>query len=184
MRKTYLALILIFIFSCSQQDNRIMKFEKILGKEQSEALNLLVADFDKNLNKNYPNLSTEKGYRQYLKDILSESTTGMEKFEFQSDQTNSKFHKSGLWNEIYEYRYSYSLDGKDSTKTLNSKNLGKYMLALYSIKDTDSFISEYCAKRESAGLMQNELVVEGILSLNPDFTDYFHKRIVVIEFSY
>jgi len=32
--------------------------------------------------------------------------------------------------------------------------------------------------------MQNELFVNGILSSNPDFNDYFHKRIVVMEFSF
>ncbi len=62
-------------------------------------------------------------------------------------------------------------------------NVGKYMQALYLVKDSDSLIKKYWEKREAVGLMQNEIVVSGILSLNPDFNNYFHKRIVVLEFS-
>jgi hypothetical protein len=58
------------------------------------------------------------------------------------------------------------------------------MQALYAVKNSDSLINRYWDKREAAGMMPNELIVRGILSSNPDFNDYFHKRIVVLEFSY
>lgn len=175
MQKFHLILILILTISCTQTNNRITEFEKVLGERQTNALNLLVSDFEKNLTKIYPNLTTEKGYQQYLTDLISDSTTDSEKFKFQSDKTNTEFHKSGLWNEIYT---------KDSVRELQINGTGKYMQALYTVKDSDSLIKKYWEKREAAGMIRNELVINGILSLSPDFNDYFHKRIVVLEFSF
>ena len=58
------------------------------------------------------------------------------------------------------------------------------MIALDKIKDTDSLIYKYWKMREIGGLRSNEFFVKGTLSLNPDFDNYFHKRIVVIEYSF
>ena len=175
MQKAYLIFILILTFSCSQTDNRITKFEKIMGEKQTKALNSLVSDFEKNLDKLYPDLSTDKAYRKYLTDIISDSTTDWEKFKFQSNQTNSEFHQSRLWDDIYI---------KDSVTGLRLNTIGNYMRALYEIKDSDHLIKRYWDIRENAGMLSNELFVRGTLSLEPDFNDYFHKRIVVIEYSF
>ena len=136
MQKFYLILILVLTFSCAQKqsDNRIAEFEKVLGERQTKALNLLVSDFEKNLSKIYPNLTIKQGYNEYLTDLISDSTTDWEKFKFQSDKTNAEFHKSGLWNEIYT---------KDSVSGLQVNGIGKYMQALYSVKDSDSLIKKY-----------------------------------------
>jgi len=170
-------IILLLTFSCSQNhtDKRISEFEKILGNEQTKSVNSLVSDFEVNLNKIYPNLPIEKAYRKYLDEMISDSTTNWDKFKFQSDQTNSEFHKSGLWDEIYT---------KDSVYGLQINQAGKYMHALNAVQNSDSLINKYWDKRQVAGMMKKEFVVRGILSSNPDFNDYFHKRIVVLEFSY
>ncbi|GAA4281920.1 hypothetical protein [Gaetbulibacter aestuarii] len=175
MQKAYLIFILILTFSCSQKDNRIKKFEKILGEKQTKALNSLVSDFEKNLDKLYPDLSTDQAYRKYLTDIISDSITNWEKFKFQSYKTNSEFHQSGLWNEIYV---------KDSIHGLQVNSIGKYLEALFNVRDSDSLVKKYWDIREAGGLLQNELFVNGVLSSNPDFNNYFHKRIVVLEFSF
>jgi hypothetical protein len=177
MRKFQLIIFLIFMVGCSQKqtDNRIAEFEKILGDEQTKSVNLLVSDFEVNLDKIYPDLPTEKAYRKYLDEMISDSTTNWDKFKFQAEQTNSVFHKSGLWDEIYT---------KDSVYGLQINAVGKYMQALYAVKNSDSLINKYWDKREVAGMMPKELIVRGILSSDPDFNDYFHKRIVVLEFSY
>ena len=176
MRKIYLILVLILTFSCSQKqsDKRITEFEKVLGERQTKALNLLVSDFEKNLTKVYPNLTIEKGYRQYLIDIKSDTITDWGKFEFQSKKTFMEFYKSGLHDEIYD---------KDTT-SLKENNFGKYMEALYLIKDSDSLINKYWRKREAAGIMHNRTFVDGFLYSSPDFNDYIHKRIAVLEFSF
>jgi hypothetical protein len=176
MQKFHLVIVLILIFSCAQKqtDSRIAEFEKIFGERQTNAFDSLVSDFEKNLTKIYPNLTIEKGYRQYLIDIKSDTITDWKKFEFQSKKTHEEYYKSGLRNEIYD---------KDTT-SLKENNFGKYMTALYKIKDSDSLIKKYWSKREAAGIMQNKIIVDGLLSSKPDFNNYFHKRIVVAEFSF
>ncbi|WP_405207194.1 hypothetical protein [Aquimarina sp. LLG6339-5] len=175
MQKTYLILFLILTFSCSQTDSQIAEFEKVMGDKQTKAINLLVSDFEKNLNKTYPDLSIEKGYEQYLNDLISDSTRDWEKFKFQSDKTNLEFHQSGLWDNIYS---------KDSQESLKINTTGKYIEALYSIKKPDPLIKIYREKRKAVGIMQNEILVNGIMDSDPDFNNYFHKRIVVLEFSF
>ncbi len=44
-----------------QTDKRIAKLEKVVDKRQTKALNSLVSDFEKNLTKIYPDLSTQIG---------------------------------------------------------------------------------------------------------------------------
>lgn len=171
-------LILILSFSCSNQnvtDKRITDFEEKLGTKESKALNLLVFDFEKNLEKIYPDLTIGKRYQQYLTDIISDSTTDWNKFKFQSDNTNLEFHKSGLWNEVYK---------KEAVRGLEINGVGKYIQALFVVKDSDSLVKVYLEKRQAAGMMSNELFVPGILSSKPNFRDYFHKRIVVLQFSF
>ncbi len=176
MQKFHLVIVLILMFSCSQKetDSRIAKFEKTFGERQINAFDSLVADFEKNLTEIYPNLKIEEGYRQYLIDIKSDTITDWKKFEFQSKKTHAEYYESGLRNEIYD---------KDTT-SLKENNFGNYMTALYEIKDSDSLIKKYWSKREAAGIMQNSIIVDGLLSLKPDFNNYFHKRIVVAEFSF
>ncbi|OBX17561.1 hypothetical protein BAA08_16080 [Bizionia sp. APA-3] len=164
------------MFSCSKNhtDSRITEFEKIFGERQINAFDSLVSDFEKNLTKIYPNLSIEKGYHQYLIDIKSDTITDWKKFDFQSKRTHTEYYNSGLRNEIYD---------KDTT-SLKENNFGNYMTALYEIKDSDSLIKKYWNKREAMGIMQNTIIVDGLLSSKPDFNNYFHKRIVVAEFSF
>ena len=152
-----------------------MKFKNTLGQRETIALDKLVSDFEKNLEKNYPNLTIENRYKKYLNDIISVSSGNTEKFKFQSNETNSEFHRSGLWKETYE---------RDSIYGLEINLTGKYMKAIYSIKDSDAFISRYYKKREATGMLPIDLFIKGVLNSKSDFNDYFHKRIVVIEFSF
>ncbi len=175
MQKTYLILFLILTFSCSQTDSQIAEFENVMGDRPTKAINLLVSDFEKNLNKIYPDLPIEKGYEQYLNDLISNSAKDWEKFKFQSDKTNLEFRQSGLWDDLYS---------KDSQESLQINTTGKYIQALYSIKKPDPLIKTYREKRKAVGIMQNEILVTGILNSDPDFNNYFHKRIVVLEFSF
>ncbi|SFJ33780.1 hypothetical protein SAMN05443431_106164 [Olleya namhaensis] len=185
--KTYkIQIVLLFLLTlgCSKtiSEKRVAIFEDILGERQVASLNALVLDFENNLTKMYPDLSVDIAYKKYLIDLLSIQIEDPKKFEFQSNKTNKEFHESGLWDEVY--RYSNLSESKDSTKILEANNIGKYMKALYKIKGDDSFITNYWNRREAAGLMPNELAVLGLINLRSDYTDYFHRRILVLEFSF
>jgi len=177
MQKFYLIPILIFIFGCSQKqnENKIAEFEKTLGVKETKALNLLVSDFENNLDNIYSDLPLEQAYRKYLTDLISSSTTDWKKFKFQSDKTNTEFHQSGLWNDIYT---------GDTIQGLQVNQAGKYMRSLYEIKDSNSLIKKCWEIKKAAGIVQNEIFVNAVLESNPDFNNYFHKRIVVLEFSF
>ena len=175
MRIFKLVIILFLTFSCSQKetDKRITEFESILGKRQTNALNLLVFDFDKNLNRIYPDLETSQAYLKFLTDIKNENITDWNKYKFQSKTTNLEFIKSGLRGEIY----------RDDYPELETNHAGKYSIALDKLKDSDFLINGYYEVREAVGLINPILFATEILSSNPNFNDYFHKRIVVLEFS-
>ena len=175
MFKPYHIFFLIVIFGCTQTNTRIIEFEKVLGVEQVDALDKLVADFENNLKKHYPDVTIEKGYKQYLNDLISGATTNRDKFIFQTEETNKIFHESGFWDAVYV---------KDIEDNIQINRSGMYIQALYAISSSDSLTKVYREKRKAAGLMQNELFVNGILNANPDFNDYIHKRIVVVEFSF
>ncbi len=144
----------------------------------------MVFDFEKNLEKIYPNLTLQKAYEQYLKDIIDPKESNWDKFRFLSDKTLAEFKNSGLKKEIYNIELEYVEEKKDSLTTYYSNGIGKYMRALYEIKDHDTLIMDYFKRREIGGLMPNKIFVKGILHSKPDFHNYFHKRIVVIEFTY
>lgn len=179
-------LFFIAFLNCESHSSsdEINAFENILGERKTEALNLLVFDFESNLKKVYPNLTLQNAYEQYLNDIVSPSTKDFEKFWFQSDETRKKYLSSGLKNEIYLKVKLFNENKQDSVNGIESNNLGKYMQALYKIKDSDSLIAQYHHVKKASGILPNELFVNGFLETNPDFNNYFHKRIAILEFSF
>ena len=174
----------LYVGCLSDSNPDILKFESILGERKTEALNLLVLDFEENLEKVYPELSLQLAYEQYLNDLIDPKENNWKKFDFQSDETHAEFINSGLKEEIYTFQKHYDHIEQDSISVIDVNQTGKYMRALFAVREVDTLVTVYCDKREAGGLMQNELIVNGILYYKPDFNNYFHKRIVVIEFSY
>ncbi|SHH45604.1 hypothetical protein SAMN05444148_2057 [Winogradskyella jejuensis] len=184
--KPYLAFFLFVLFGCSsnQKQEEIIVFEYILGESNTKSLDLLVSDFELNLKKIYPKLSLTEAYKQYMKDIVNPKIKDWDKFYFKSEKTRNLFKESGFYDELYINNKSFDLLAKDSINTIEFNSIGKYMHALYSIKDSDSLINKYYNRKEAVGIMQNKLFVNGFLSFEPNFNNYFHKRIAVIEFSF
>lgn len=187
----FLLFFLLMFFGCAspKEKEQIRIFESTLGNEYVKVLNQLVDDFEKKLKKQYPELDQKEAYKQYLLDISNTDLEDTSKFLFISNTTSKLFRKSGFWNDIYSESYSKDLFAKDSTKLdstkhINVNNVGNYMMALHRIKDSDSVINHYYKKREAAGILPNKLFVDGLLSNKPDFDNYIHKRIVVIEYSF
>ncbi|GAB5399258.1 MAG: hypothetical protein Aureis2KO_08430 [Aureisphaera sp.] len=172
--KPLILLIAILTLSCNSTENQIQVFEDTLGIEETEALNVLVSDFETNLSNTYPDLSSQDAYLQYLTDFLSLKMTSYKKFNFQTEETRTLFKKSGLWNEVHRI---------DTTRAGYQVNVhGKYMHALERIKDSDSLVKRYYESRKKDGIVQDRL--DAILNSEPNFDNYIHKRIVVLEFGY
>ncbi|MGB7787119.1 MAG: hypothetical protein WBL27_13540 [Salinimicrobium sp.] len=164
-----------FKIEIQNNQNNINEFERRLGKEKVESLNLLVSDFEEKLQKLYPKLSIEEAYKQCLTEIKNDSFD-WSNFNFQTDSTHQKYLESGLRNDLYSH---------DPESGMQINRLGDYMKALYHIKsNADKLTNEYYEDREMAGVLQNKLFAAIILQNDPDFKNYFHKRFVVVEFSY
>ena len=233
-------LLLLFFTNCSNQqiDNRILEFERILGKENSETLNYLVSDFETNYLKNqYPTLKTKVAYSKFLNDLLEDKienwgpfynknldlfnnsklikelyrfpdsvwiVESSEQDKIEGDSTVLLYSKTPYikmrYKEInkkgeYEYYYSSIYANLDSNSNYDSiiklyykrvefNSAGKYIQALYAIHETDTLTKKYFDIKEHGGILPLKFFITGTLSLDPDFNDYFHKRIVLLEVVY
>jgi len=62
---------ILFIFITLSIYSQQTTFDKTLGKENAETLNSLIENFEtKTLKKEYPNLTTENSYKEFLKIII------------------------------------------------------------------------------------------------------------------
>ena len=95
----------------------------------------------------------------------------------------------------FEYLYSSSYPVINSNMDFDSivesemkdaqfNHIGKYIQALYAIKDTDTLTKKYFHLKQNGGILPLKFFIRGTLSLIPDFNDYFHKRIVLLEVVY
>lgn len=152
--RNHLFLFVIILLGCKSESksNEIIVFEYVLGEKKTEALDLLLSDFESNLNKVYPKLSIQKAYEQYLKDLINPKTKDWDKFRFKSKETINKYLSSGLRDEIYTDHLVYDENTKDSLKSVKFNRFGKYMHGLYTVKGSDSVISKYYDKKEAAGM--------------------------------
>jgi len=235
-----LFILFTFFTSCSNQptDNRILEFEKILGRENIETLNYLVSDFENDYLKNqYPTLKTEDAYLKFLNNLLEDKILNWGNYYKKNKEF---FNKSQLIKELYrfpdsvwiiensnfdkveddsiallysktpyikmrykelneneDFEYYYSrlyTDIKPNTnydsiinstyKRAEFNGAGKYIQALFAIKDTDTFTNKYFDVKQNGGILPLKFFIKGALSLDPNFNDYFHKRIVLLEVVY
>src|SRR5690606_41478500 len=90
--KTLIVLFIIVSCSVKKTEYQITEFDKVLGAENSKTLNSLVSDFEKDiLIKTYPNLNTEKAYKQFLIDVNENKLTFWNKI---SSENRKKFNDS------------------------------------------------------------------------------------------
>ncbi len=64
------------------------------------------------------------------------------------------------------------------------KTYGKYMNAINSVKNDDSFLENYYDSKETAGFLIPEILAKSMLDYKLDLSNYFYKRIILLEFVY
>jgi hypothetical protein len=120
MKFINLIIILLLTFSCSNEKD-IAEFEKVLGKENSETLTFLVNDFESDfLKRQYPNLDTEKAYKQFLTELSKGQTEYWKKI---SESNREYLKKSNLMLEIYSVPDSIWIERDPKKLTLSSNNI-------------------------------------------------------------
>lgn len=187
MKKISIIIISIFlIFSCQNIDSktnesRIILFEKFLGKNKANALTLKVVDFEKFLQTNLSEISIEKSYAKYL-EIIKSGAYDEYSWNYnatEKKQINKLFESSGLKQEIWNYNPSLTNE-EFPLKTFNK--FGKYLKGLELIQESDSTIINYIKIKKAIGDVSKNILADGLLKNNVDFSDYFIKRIIVVEF--
>lgn len=63
-------------------------------------------------------------------------------------------------------------------------NLGKYAMALYDLQDRGAVFKKYYKARENSGGLDMSLLAGGLLHDNANTSDYFIKRIIVLDVLY
>ncbi|WP_370390452.1 hypothetical protein [uncultured Winogradskyella sp.] len=120
MKFIVLIIILLLTFSCSNE-KEIAEFEKILGKENSETLTYLVNDFESDfLKRQYPNLDTEKAYKQFLTELSKGQTDYWKKI---SNSSREYLEKSNLRLEIYSVPDSIWIERNAEKLTLGNSSI-------------------------------------------------------------
>ncbi|SNS24670.1 hypothetical protein [Dokdonia pacifica] len=189
----------VVLLSCTQKitDPNIILFQQELGEENIAMIDLLVEEFEDHLESHYPKLNTKEAYTQFLKDISDQDTSNDSLLiTYQSKASRENYRKSALYKDIYiKEPYHQKIEGlvelnqppPDKNNPINEpdsiwrvNNIGKYMRALFAIEG-DSLVQTYFRSRESSGLMSTNRFAKGIQYYKPDFDNYIHKRIVVIE---
>ncbi len=99
MKTLKIIIILLLLIGCSGNENQTTEFDKILGKENSKTLNLLVSEFENDfLKRQYPNLNTKSAYEKFVTEISEGKTEHLLEF---SEKSRELFNKSTLRLEIY-----------------------------------------------------------------------------------
>lgn len=193
----------VVLLSCIQKsiDPDVTIFQQELGEENIAMIDLLVEEFENHLDTHYPDLKTSEAYAQLLKDVSDQDRNNDSLLlAFQSKKSNESFRASPLYNELYvKEPYHQKIEGlvelnqppPDKNNPINEPDsvyrintVGKYMRALYTIKEKDSLVKKYFRIRDVFGTLAHYRSAAGILYSNPDFDNYIHKRIVVLEYSY
>lgn len=68
-------------------------------------------------------------------------------------------------------------------KIVQPNNLGKYMIALYTIKDSSLFLKEFYDRKEY-GFIRLKILSDVMLSSDLDFKDPIIRRLIILELAY
>lgn len=94
-------ILLLLLSSCFEKkaEKPQTEFDKILGKENSETMNVLVAEFENDfLKRQYPNLDIEDSYLKFVSEVSEGKTEHFVQF---SEKSKKLFRKSRLRLEVY-----------------------------------------------------------------------------------
>ena len=135
------------------------EFDKVLGKENIKTLDFLVSDFENDfLKRQYPNLDTENGYRQFLTELQDENTDNWKRI---SEKSRNKFKSSDLRLEMYEFPDSVwiiensSMDKIESDSLVYFKQTVPYLKLRYKYTNPDGTVAYTFARGNSLELKPN-----------------------------
>lgn len=165
--------LLLMLTSCLTRDERISEFQEKLGLEKAQVLNDMVDHFENRLQVLYPKLELKDAYLQLLEDLEHQALDNTE-MQFQwPEALLLKDINSGLQDDFYMQKFN--------SKTLNQE--GVFFKAMRSQSYYDELIAEYFWVLEQTGRITPSQFASGMLRFDFDPNNFFHKRILVFQFS-
>ncbi len=205
-----IVIVLFSCFRTEKNENKLItKFESSLGKIETKYLNEMVADFDDFLEKKYNSKKSESRFKRYLEELSVMDSPEIWKAEpykllqYQKSKLFAKYdsiYPESVWieNDMINLKFK-ELDVVQSIIPINKPNLdslvaelkieprlnltvpSKFYTALKSVADKDSLIANYLSYREIAGNSPPYLLANGLLYSYKVETEYFAKRILIME---
>ena len=215
---TFILLLLLFN-SCLEEketdENRIRKFENLLGNQESQYLNEIINDFDLFLLSKYPSENKRDRFTKYLNDFVEKMDyftlqTGNyfiidsnKMLEYRNSMLFGKYHfeiPDTVWKDKYGINYKFKTDSLIETiiqpndeKTFNEirtkpvkirTEISPFFACLDSIKENDSLVISYLWTIEDYLSLSPIAIADGLLYFQNDSSDYFAKRIFIMELNY
>ncbi len=176
MRILELLILLFLITSCSDKKSgsTTPEFDHVLGKENTETLNLLVSDFENDfLKRQYPHLNIENAYRQFLIDLSSRKTD----WENISEKARDKFASSDLRHEIYEF--------PDSVWILNNSSYDKIESdSVAFLENPNPYIKTRYKQTNPDGTTEYSFSRGGEIMPDSDYDSIIHRELEIPRINY
>lgn len=105
------------------------------------------------------------------------------RFKYMNDDGSIEYLENESYHpSIKDLDINWVLEREKKSPRFNST--GKYLQALYQIKDRDTFFKNFYERKEVMGHIRPETLANVMLQENVDLKDYLVKRIIVLEIAY
>lgn len=121
-------------------------------------------------------LNCDKEYPKLIKRYKSFNQSGKVEYDFETENNCSGFND-------YE-KFSDEEIIMKALKQLQPNNLGKYTKALYNLQDRGTVFKKFQKIKESAGFIDHSNIAFGLVYYKADMSDYFIRRIILLEIIY
>ncbi len=152
------------------------EFDKVLGNENVATLNFLTSDFENDfLKRQYPNLSTENAYQEFLTDLRDGKTDNWQSI---SKKAREKFKSSDLRLEMYEFPDSVWILENSTFDKIESDSLNFWYSPVPYVKSRYKYTNpngttEYTYSRGSIEFIPN-----------PDFDSVINRELITPRMNY
>ncbi|MBS4039238.1 MAG: hypothetical protein KGZ81_05620 [Flavobacteriales bacterium] len=165
----FLTALVLFFCSCLNRENikTVEKFEKKFGILNSKNLNDVVDEFESYLNDSYPTSLIDSSYKSFIKNYINDKELNTPKF---SEHVNEILLDNSFRSNFYNYYDGYY------------SSYSNFYLSIFDNKDIDSITLKYLEFLESGGVLFDFDVAENVFLNQFDYTNYFHKRFIIVHF--
>jgi hypothetical protein len=121
-------------------------------------------------------VNCDKEYPKLIKRYKSFNQFGKVEYDFETENNCSGF------NDFEKFSDEEII--MKALKQLQPNNLGKYNKALYNLHDRGTVFKKFQKLKESTGFINHSNIAYGLLYYKADMSDYFIRRIILLEMIY